>query len=240
MTAFRFEAAGVTDTGLKRQANEDSLLLRDSDSLWAVADGMGGHRGGAWASAQIRDALQDLGLTRDFDQNFARIGNAIHAVNAAIVGESEKVDAVMGSTVAILHCCGEKFAIFWAGDSRVYLRRGGELYRITTDHSEVQDMIAAGLIDEQESRKHPRRNVLTRAVGVSPKLTLDAIVDQLEAGDTFLLCSDGLSAIASDEEIGECLVSNPFSGTADTLLQLALSRGAPDNVTVVAVLCKPA
>src|SRR3954470_9991563 len=106
---FEFEAAGITDTGLKRRANEDSLLLRDSECLWAVADGMGGHRAGDWASAQIRDGLQNLELTRDFDRDLALIGNAVHAINARIFEESERAGAVMGSTVAILHCRGNRF-----------------------------------------------------------------------------------------------------------------------------------
>jgi serine/threonine protein phosphatase PrpC len=219
MTAFEFEAAGITDAGLKRRVNEDSLLLRDSECLWAVADGMGGHRAGDWASQQIRDGLQNLALTQDFDRDLALIGNAVHAINARIFEESEKAGAVMGSTVAILHCRGDRFAVFWAGDSRVYLHRGGELYRLTT---------------------HPRRSVVTRAVGTSPELTLDVIADQIEAGDAFLLCSDGLTGAVTDEEIRDCLADHPSSRIADNLLKLTLERGAPDNVTVAAVLCKPA
>jgi serine/threonine protein phosphatase PrpC len=239
MTAFEFEAVGITDPGLKRRANEDSLLLRDSECLWAVADGMGGHRAGDWASQQIRDGLQSLALTRDFDRDLALIGNAVHAINARIFEESEKAGAMMGSTVAILHCRGDRFAVFWAGDSRVYLHRGGELYRVTTDHSEVQELIAAGLIGEHDARTHPRRSVVTRAVGTSPELTLDVIADQIEAGDAFLLCSDGLTGAVTDEEIRDCLADHPSSQIADILLKLTLERGAPDNVTVAVVLCKP-
>ncbi|HEX3484906.1 MAG TPA: protein phosphatase 2C domain-containing protein [Micropepsaceae bacterium] len=240
MTGFQFEAAGITDVGLKRRANEDSLLLRDSECLWVVADGMGGHRAGDWASGQIRDGLQNLALTGDFDRDLALIGNAVHAINARIFEESQKAGAMMGSTVVVLHCCGDRFAVFWAGDSRVYLRRGGELYRITTDHSEVQELVAAGLIGEEEARLHPRRNIITRAVGTAPELTLDVIADRLEAGDIFLLCSDGLTSVASDEEIGECLDVTPFPDITGVLLKFTLARGAPDNVTVAAILCKPA
>ncbi|HEY4264848.1 MAG TPA: protein phosphatase 2C domain-containing protein [Micropepsaceae bacterium] len=238
MTALFFEAAGTTDVGLKRGANEDSLLLRDSACLWVVADGMGGHHAGDWASQKIRDGLQNLTLTGDFDRDIALIGNAVHAINTVIFEDSEKLGAMMGSTVAVLHCRGPRFAVFWAGDSRVYLHRGGELYRITTDHSEVQEMIAAGLIGEDEAMNHPRRNIVTRAVGVSPELTLDGIADRIEAGDVFLLCSDGLTGVVTDVEIGECLEANPFPESVEALLKLTFDRGAPDNVTVAVVLCK--
>ena len=145
----------------------------------------------------------------------------------------------MGSTIAVLHCCGGNFAILWAGDSRIYLQRDGALYRLTTDHSQVQEMIEAGLISEDEASTHPRRSVLTRAVGVAPALQLDAIVDQLEDGDTFLLCSDGLSTHLSDEEIGQIMDSRLPAEMAASLVRLALDRGGKDNVTVVAVACQP-
>ena len=237
---FHFRADAVTDAGMKRDANEDSMMLREDASLWMVADGMGGHHAGGWASGQLREALEKLELTDDFDLNFSRIDSAVHAANAVILAQSEKSGTVSGSTVAILHCCGPRFAILWAGDSRVYLHRQGELYRMTTDHSEVQEMVEAGLITDEQAARHPRRNILTRAVGVDPKLKLDAIVDQLEANDKFLLCSDGLSTVVSDEEIRDGLeADSPEETTAQKLLRLTLSRGAPDNVTVIAIGCNP-
>ncbi|MDE2474023.1 MAG: serine/threonine-protein phosphatase, partial [Alphaproteobacteria bacterium] len=181
------------------------MLVRDDAHLWIVADGMGGHHAGAWASDRIRQSLAGLELTDDFGLNFSRIDAAVHEANEAIVAESKRVGSVMGSTVAILHCCGRKFAILWVGDSRVYLRRNGELYRMTTDHSEVQEMVEAGLISDEQAAVHPRRSVLTRAVGASPVLQLDAIVDEVDSGDTFLLCSDGLSSLVSDIEIEQSM-----------------------------------
>ena len=240
MTGFQFQTAGLTDTGLKRSANEDSVLVRDDTKLWAVADGMGGHHGGEWASARITDALRKVQLTDDFDVNFSRIDAAVHEANDAIVAESRRAEAVMGSTVVILHCCGPKFAVLWAGDSRVYLRRNGGLYRMTTDHSEVQEMVEAGVISEDEAARHPRRSVLTRAVGVASTLRLDAVVDELAAGDTFLLCSDGLTGHVSDHEIEQFMDGMSPGETAGKLIRLALERGGKDNVTVIAVACASA
>jgi len=238
MTDFQFRTSGVTDTGRKRSANEDSMLLRDDANLWIVADGMGGHHAGAWASDRIRQSLAGLELTDDFDLNFSRIDAAVHEANEAIVAESNRVGAVMGSTVAILHCCGSKFAILWVGDSRVYLRRNGELYRLTTDHSEVQEMVEAGLISDEQAAVHPRRSVLTRAVGASPVLRLDAIVDEVDSGDAFLLCSDGLSGLVSDIEIEQSMAGTSPTEITGGLLRLALERGGKDNVTVISVICE--
>jgi serine/threonine protein phosphatase PrpC len=126
----------------------------------------------------------------------------------------------------------------WVGDSRVYLRRNGELYRMTTDHSEVQEMVEAGLISDEQAAVHPRRSVLTRAVGASPVLRLDAIVDEVDSGDTFLLCSDGLSSLVSDIEIEQSMAGGSPADIAGELVRLALDHGGKDNVTVIAVACE--
>jgi serine/threonine protein phosphatase PrpC len=238
MTEFQFRAAGLTDTGLKRTGNEDSMLVRSEVKLWIVADGMGGHHAGEWASAKIARTLAGVQLNNDFDDNFSRIDAAVHEANDAIVAESKRAGAMMGSTVAILHCCGSKFAILWAGDSRVYLRRNGELYRMTSDHSEVQEMVDAGLITDDDAARHPRRSVLTRAVGTSARLQLDAIIDDLEEGDTFLLCSDGLTGHLSDADIDEMMDARQPGEMAERLVRCALDRGGKDNVTVIAVACE--
>jgi serine/threonine protein phosphatase PrpC len=234
----QFQAEGVTDVGLRRAANEDSILVRNEVSLWAVADGMGGHQGGKWASEQVRAALESLVLTEEFDENFRKIEQTVHAANGAIEAAAQKAGAVMGTTVAILHCLGQRFAIFWAGDSRIYLYRQGQLLQITTDHTQVQELVDAMVITPQEAKVHSSRHILSRAVGVSSNLTLDAVVDQLEPDDRFLLCSDGLTGVVSDQEIGDELKTNSPSEAAKNLLQLVLARGAPDNVTIIVVACR--
>lgn len=237
--ALRPRAAGVTDVGLRRAANEDALLLRDDVSLWTVADGMGGHRDGQWASAQVRSALERATLTDDFEANFRAIEEAVHAANATIAEAAKEADAQMGTTVAILHCLGSRFAIFWAGDSRVYLYRDGQLCQMTTDHTQVQEMVERGLLAPDEASVHPNKHILSRAVGAERDLVLDAIVDEIEPHDTFLICSDGLTGVVSDSEIADCIGRSPPEEVTRELLDLVLARGAPDNVTIVAVSFEP-
>jgi serine/threonine protein phosphatase PrpC len=236
---LRARVAGVTDVGLRRAANEDALLLRDDVSLWTVADGMGGHKNGQWASAQVKAALEGLMLTDDFEANFRRIEEAVHAANATIAEAGEEARSPMGTTVAILHCVGSRFAIFWAGDSRVYLQRDGELCQMTTDHTHVQDLVDKGVITPEEAAVHPNKHILSRAVGAERHLVLDAIVDQIEPNDTFLICSDGLTGVVSDTEIRERVSRYAPEEAVKDLLKLVLERGAPDNVTIVAVACDP-
>jgi serine/threonine protein phosphatase PrpC len=237
MIDIRPHAAGVTDVGLVRAANEDSILLRDDAFLWTVADGMGGHRNGKWASEQVKDALDRVDLTDDFDTNLQRIDDAIHVAHAAIAAEGDKAGALMGTTVAILHVLGSRFAIFWAGDSRVYLCRRGQVYLLTTDHTQVQEMVDCGMLTHEEARRHPDKHILSRAVGAVPDLELDLIADDIEPHDMFLLCSDGLTAVVSDPEISERMNGASPKAATDDLLELVLSRGAPDNVSLIAVAC---
>jgi len=233
---LHLHAAGVTDVGKRRRENQDSMVVRNDVCLWAVADGMGGHQAGRWASEQIKNALDELPLSRDFDADFRQISNAVHGANTTIAAESERVGATIGSTVAVLYGSESRFAIFWAGDSRVYLLRQGELVRMTTDHTQVQEMVDEGLLTVEEAEMHPDRHVLSRAVGVGHKLTLDAMMGDIEPGDRFLLCSDGLTGVVTDAEIGEQLGATAPDPATRQLLDLVLSRNAPDNVTIIAVV----
>jgi len=233
---LHLDAAGVTDVGRRRRENQDSMVIRNDVCLWAVADGMGGHQGGRWASEQIKNALDTLPLSGDFDGDFRQISGAVHSANTTIAAESERVGATIGSTVAVLYGSESRFAIFWAGDSRVYLLRHGELVRMTTDHTQVQEMVDEGLLTLEEAETHPDRHILSRAVGVGRKLTLDAMMGNIESGDCFLLCSDGLTGVVSEAEIGEQLGATAPDNATRQLLDLVLSRNAPDNVTIIAVL----
>ncbi|HEY0301347.1 MAG TPA: PP2C family serine/threonine-protein phosphatase [Rhizomicrobium sp.] len=238
MRAFRVNAAGLSDKGRVRAANEDSMILRDDVGLWAVADGMGGHANGKWASEQIAQALAAAPLGGEFDSDVRLIGEAVQRANDRILASSEHAGAVMGSTAAILFLSASRFAVFWAGDSRVYLYRDAALIRLTRDHTYVNELVAAGAITAAEAATHPDTHVISRAVGVAAALELDAIADQVVALDVFLLCSDGLTDLVSDEEIGDCLRRDPPPAAARRLLDLALSRGAHDNVTVLVVGCE--
>lgn len=240
MTDLRFTDASLTHPGQVRADNEDSLMARPADGLWAVADGMGGHSRGEWASAAITEALARADLPAAFDAAVEATARTIHAANLQIWNEAQGRGESMGSTAVALMLRASRFAVFWVGDSRCYLLREGALYQLTTDHSQVQDMVAAGRLTPEEAEDHPMSHVLSRAVGVGPEIELDVVSDEAMAGDVFLLCSDGLTRTIPDAELATILASGRPSTTVERLVQLCLDRGAPDNVSVSVIACDAA
>ena len=236
--SFRPKSVGVTHVGVVRSANEDSMVLREDAGVWVVADGMGGHENGQWASTTIVESVRDARLTGDFDADVEAIGGAILAANETIYRASVERGRSMGSTVTALYLNGDRFVAFWAGDSRIYLLRAGLLHQLSRDHTQVMDLVESGLMTPEEAEHHPMGHVLSRAVGTQETLELDAISDTAVTKDVFLLCSDGLHGVVSDEEIRERLASFPPEVASRRLLELVLARGAPDNVTMVAVSCE--
>jgi len=237
--AFKFLSVGRTHEGCVRELNEDAMLNRPDIGLWAVADGMGGHDGGEVASATVIDALDNVD---NFCTAYAfrdAAAQALHWANAKIFALSVE-RGTMGATVVTLLAHGNHYACLWAGDSRIYLYRTGALKRLTRDHSVVQEMVDAGAISEERARAHPRANVITRAVGARDQLDLESAVGSLQAGDRFLLCSDGLTGVVTEREICEAMIRAPLEAAAERLLEQALARGAPDNVTLVLVAAEPA
>lgn len=232
--AFKFLSVGRTHVGCVRALNEDALLDRADIGLWAVADGMGGHEGGEVASAAVVDALGKV-------SNFSTAYAFRDAAAQALAGVNEHLTVLaadrgtMGSTVVALLAHEGHYACLWAGDSRVYLYRQGALKRLTHDHSLVQEMVDSGAISEERARAHPRSNVITRAVGAREDLNLDGVFGAIHAGDRYLLCSDGLTGVVTDREIADAMVRAPLEAAAERLLEQALARGAPDNVTLVMV-----
>jgi serine/threonine-protein phosphatase Stp1 len=237
-TDLRFATTSLTHPGVVRTANEDSFLSLEDKGLWTVADGMGGYAFGQWASTAVVSALQAAILTQDFDADVAAVAGAIQQANALIFSTSQAQGRPMGSTAAALYLNGDRFACLWAGDSRIYLLRAGVLHRMTRDHTQVQEMIERGMLTAEQAAHHPMSHVLSRAVGVQETLDLDAVCDLARPGDIFLICSDGLSGVVSEPEICERLASLPRETACRRLLELCLSRGAPDNLTIVAVACE--
>jgi serine/threonine protein phosphatase PrpC len=233
---LRVESGALTHVGKVRSNNEDSLLAREEDGLWVVADGMGGHEGGEWASAKIVEELGDAVLPPDFGQACEAIAQAIHAANAAIFRQAERRGKQMGSTVVALYVQGSRFVVFWVGDSRAYLMRNGQLLRISRDHSQVQQMLDRGLISAEEAAGHPMGHVLARAVGVVETMELDSREGEIEPGDTFLLCSDGLHGFVPEAEIARLLGRGLPDRSSEQLVETTLQHGAPDNVTVITVM----
>jgi serine/threonine protein phosphatase PrpC len=233
--ALRPESGALSHEGRVRSDNEDSYFTGEEIGLWAVADGMGGHEKGERASAVVVEQLGRPVAATDFEEACVEIADRIHRANGLIYEEAEAQGAQMGTTVVALYARGRRFAIFWVGDSRSYLLRQGVLHRLSKDHSQVQEMLDRGLLTPQEAEGHPMSHILARAVGVAPMIDVDVVADEVEAGDTFLLCSDGLHGYVPDEEIAARLAGHPVEAVARGLVEVTMERGAPDNVTVIAI-----
>lgn len=235
---LRFSAASQTHEGRVRSVNEDSLIVRNDIGLWAVADGMGGHENGQWASRTIVAALSELSPSSDFDTDLANVIGAIETANQRIRAEADIRGQRMGSTVVALLANGHRFALAWVGDSRAYRLKDRTLTQLTRDHTQVQDMVEKGLLAEDEVAGHPMSHVLSRAVGVEDNMAVDVLTGELASGDVYLLCSDGLSGVISRAEIEIQLLTVDPSSAGRNLIELTLSRNAPDNVTLITVACE--
>ena len=238
-SALSWHSYGITNVGKIREYNEDSLLQRSEVGMWAVADGMGGHHAGDVASQMIVNTLDKVHEGQPLHRFIDDIENRLILVNEKLIKKADEsyVPTTIGSTVAIMVACGRFCVYLWAGDSRLYRQRDGELRQLTTDHSQVQHYIELGLIKPDEATKHPHRNIITRAVGATKKFFLDMDIQEMREGDRYLLCSDGLTKHLADNELEDIL----HQGSAATericweLIELTLLRGASDNVTAIII-----
>ena len=237
-STLRYSASSQTHEGRVRAVNEDSMTVRSDVGLWVVADGMGGHEDGQWASRAVVEALDQVAMSGDFDTDLKAVRGAILTANDRIVAEAAARGNRMGSTVVCLVADGNRFACLWVGDSRGYILRDDRFEQLSRDHTQVQDMLDRGLITEGEADGHPMSHILSRAIGVDHAPVVDAVTGELRSTDMFLLCSDGLSGVVSAEEMKERLRSVDPATAARDLLELTLSRNAPDNVTVITVACE--
>lgn len=226
-TAIR--SCARTHMGRVRAVNEDRLLDMPERGLWAVADGMGGHSAGDVAAALVVAELEGRMAASDGD-----VLAALDSANRRIRDRGGAGGMVSGSTVAALRIDGDRFSLFWAGDSRVYRFRDGALERLSHDHSLVQALVDAGTISAESARRHPQANVITRALGTAEHIEIETAAGRLMPGDVFLLCSDGLSGSIDDADIATQLAL-PIEIAADLLLSLALAAGGPDNISLVLV-----
>ena len=232
-----FECVSRTHVGLRRKVNEDAVTVRTERGLWAVADGMGGHDAGDVASAKVTDALARLPVVYSLDDLAQSAVTALERVNRELVELASSSNAArsIGSTVVGLAIAGGQYRCFWAGDSRAYRVRGGEIAQLSRDHSMVQDLVDAGMLEPADAHNHPNANIITRAVGAAEELRVDLASGDALPGDQFLLASDGLTRIVEDDEIAAIMTACPPSVAADRLVDTVLSRGAPDNVAIIIV-----
>jgi PPM family protein phosphatase len=238
---------GRTDTGRERNNNEDAFFVQEYPPFYffGVADGMGGHAAGEVASSLaftasgtfIRDNLTGLKDMEPFVENFSTfLFNMISEANYRVYQASRerREHFGMGTTLTLAILWQDHYFVGHVGDSRAYLIHEGGIFRVTRDHSLVEEMVEIGQLDSDAVYNHPQRHVLTRALGSSPFVEVDFFHGDLRPGDRFLLCTDGLTAMVREEEI--LAASREAAGPrelAATLVELANRRGGPDNITVV-------
>ena len=226
-----------THQGLVRASNQDSLLV--DASVYGVADGMGGHKGGETASRVAVQVIKNALRGKKPEQRALDMG--VEAANRRIFDMSRHDSALsgMGTTLTFLWEDQEQVLLAHVGDSRAYLVREGSLRQITDDHSVVAELMRNGVITREMARSHPYRNVITRAVGVDPTVQADVLSHDKKPGDLWLICSDGLYNMVEDDVIFEVLTTSPSDeDAAEELLRLALEGGGTDNITFV--LCRVA
>lgn len=250
---MKVEAYGLSDVGKKRTRNEDSFLVSDELRLYVVADGMGGHSGGEFASrlavSTMDEVLQTInsdpdatvisGVNSEETEYGDRLKYAIEVAGQKIYDQSLYDPELkgMGTTITTLLVDQDLAYIANVGDSRVYLVRGTEIKQLTDDHSLVSEQMRAGLISQKDAKKHSMKNIITRSVGYQEEVEIDLARQKVDDGDVFILCSDGLTNQVDDHEILEVVTKNTDIPTAcRTLVDMANAKGGDDNITVV--ICK--
>jgi serine/threonine-protein phosphatase Stp1 len=231
-----FDCVSRTHVGLRRKVNEDSILVRTERGLWAVADGMGGHDAGDVASAMVTDALRALPIVYGLDDLVESAIDTLRHVNRQLIDLARSEDdrsRTIGTTVVGLAIADGQFRCFWVGDSRAYRIRHGQIRRLSRDHSLVQDLVDAGMLNSADAEKHESANVITRAVGVSDDLQVDSSTGEAVPSDIFILASDGVTRVVDDQELLEQFAAAPLEDAADKIVELVLARGAPDNLSIV-------
>jgi serine/threonine protein phosphatase PrpC len=236
-TGYTWSSYGLSDTGKVRKHNEDSMLARPEAGLWVVADGMGGHSAGDVASQMIVNSLKDVQAGGKLNKYINDIEDRLLEVNKRLVAKAQQTDhkTTIGSTVVAMLAYGKYCVYIWAGDSRLYRLRNGQLRQMSSDHSQVEMYVEKGLISREEALVHPHGNMITRAVGASDELYLDMDIQELAHKDRYLLCSDGLTKHVTDMEIQDILNEGTNQESCKTLVNLTLERGAVDNITAVVI-----
>lgn len=236
---MRRQSWGLSDKGLKREGNQDSFLVEERVGLFIVADGVGGHFGGEVASALAVETVREVvshpkaAEFRPRDVLAQAFEEASHRIYDRALKEP-KLNG-MGTTMVMSYVRDNKIHIANVGDSRCYLYRKPFLWQITEDHSLINEQIRLGMMSEEQAKKLIGKNVITRSVGFERDVFPDLLEREISSGDTFILCSDGLSGMVTDSEMCNIMNVNSVEKTAGILLQKAIDHGGDDNVTVVVV-----
>lgn len=235
-----FETGVASHPGKLRSVNEDAFLRKPAAGLWAVADGMGGHDEGRLASATLMQALDLVQPAASAADLLADCESCIVDAHGRLRQTATERQATIGTTLAVLLAFAGDFACIWSGDSRIYRIRHHGIALLSRDHTEVRDLVERGVLTPDEARVWPRRNVITRAIGIGAAPELEIEHGTLMPDDVFVLCSDGLTTHVADLEILRAVVGTGAQAAGDALVALALDRGGTDNVTVLVVRCGPA
>ena len=226
---MKVSVGAATDIGQVREGNEDSFLV--VAPLYAVADGMGGHRGGEVASSLALETVQGM-----FERKEGSLADQVVEANRAVFDRSQNDRSVsgMGTTLTAALVEGSRVHLVHVGDSRAYLLRGGELAQLTEDHTLVHRMVMEGEISQEEAETHPQRSILTRALGVDQSVQVDEGDVEAAAGDRLLLCTDGLTGMVPEGQIREILLESADPQEAvEKLVKVANRAGGIDNITAV-------
>lgn len=233
----------VTDIGKKRKLNQDFVYASDEPvgnlpNVYIVADGMGGHNAGDFASkCTVETMIREM--KGCFEKNAIRIlSKAIMVANDRIRRKAREDERLygMGTTVVAATCIGKYLQVANVGDSRLYIINDEEIRQITRDHSLVEEMVRMGGIDRKAARNHPDKNIITRAIGARDTIEIDFFNEELKDGDIVLMCSDGLSNMLEDEEIGQILRSKgSLEERAEKLVEAANNNGGKDNIAVIII-----
>jgi PPM family protein phosphatase len=240
------KAFGLTDTGKKREKNEDSILLNDSIKLYIVADGMGGHMLGEVASQTAVKTIEefvdqtllkaDEKPPKDDDHLTGILKEAVNKANKAIYDYSQKLQGkgVMGTTVSFALIRNNKLYTAHVGDSRIYRMRKGNIEKLTKDHSKAQELVDAGLLKEEDADTHRSSHILTRALGSSDSVSPSIAVHDIKNKDSFLLSTDGMFRVMNINAVRDILRSKlTTEEKCRMLVDKTLEGGAPDNVSVI-------
>ncbi len=233
---MRLRHTATTHIGKVRKINEDSILSLPDQRVWVVSDGMGGHAAGDFASRTVVDSVATMPVLDDPAEQMQALRQSILTAHDTILAEiAARGGGTIGATVVALMISEAHFVCFWAGDSRLYRLRGGELEMLTTDHSIVAGLVLDGQLTWDEAEHHPQSNAITRAVGVGDTLELEKIRGSLSSGDRFLLCSDGLTKYAGFDRLARALQDASLETVTEKLMTIALEGGGADNISIIVV-----
>ena len=237
--SFQIYSNGVSHTGHVRTKNEDSILVNADENVWIVADGMGGHHAGDFASQTITNNLSLFKQHESLDDSILLLEENILNSNSIIRKKSYKLgrNATIGSTVVCVYVWNNFLFTFWAGDSRLYRFRDGELERLTEDHSYVEELVRMGKIEARDAEEHPAANVVLKAVGIDDNLCMDFEYFELQDSDIYVICTDGLYKDLEEEKLTPIIESNTedMTGLSEALLESALDAGGTDNTSIIAM-----